>query len=40
MISNDDEVKISKSLIETDTEIKGKDSFKWKKNPENHTKIQ
>ena len=40
MISNDDEVKISKSLIETDTEIKGKDSFKWKKTPENHTKIQ
>ena len=38
MISNDDEVKISKSLIETDTEIKGKDSFKWKKNRKPHKK--
>ena len=31
MISDDNEAKISKSLIKTDIEIKGKDSLKWKK---------
>ena len=30
MISDDDEAKISKPLIKTDIEIKGKDSLKWK----------
>ena len=31
MIYDDDEAKISKLLIKTDIEIKGKDSLKWKK---------
>ena len=32
---------ISKPLIKTDTEIKGKESFKWKKiKTENHTTNQ
>ena len=30
MISNDDEAKISKSLIKTDIEIKNKNNLKWK----------
>ena len=31
MISDDDEAKISKSLIKTDTEIKNKNDLEWKK---------
>ena len=37
---DDDDAKISKLLIKTDIEIKGKDRLKWKKiKPENHIKI-
>ena len=32
MISNDDETKISNSLIKTDIEIKNKNNLKWKQN--------
>ena len=32
MIYDDDEAKISKSLIKTDIEIKNKNNLKWKKN--------
>ena len=31
MISDDEEAKISKSLIKTDIEIKNKNNLKWKK---------
>ena len=31
MISDDDEAKISKSLIKTEIKIKNKDNLKWKK---------
>ena len=46
MIYDDDEAKISKSLIKTDIEIKNKNNLKWKtkkkpqKTTENHTKNQ
>ena len=41
MISDDNEAKISKSLIKTDIKIKNKDNLKWKKKKKNrkfHTK--
>ena len=41
IIFDDDEAKISKSLIKTDIKIKNKNNLKWKKiKTENHTKNQ
>ena len=40
MISDDDEAKISKSLIKTEIKIKNKDNLKWKKKIKTEKTIQ